>query len=99
MSQMGSFSFSLGQLVGALALTAAVLGVIVFAVLSFVRSSGARAIVAGTRVISVSPDGRFWWDGSKWQDINAIAPGDAPRSPDGNFWWDGQTWRPVPRMR
>jgi hypothetical protein len=44
----------------------------------------------------MSPDGRFWWDGSAWRDTFASVPPGAPRSADGAFWWDGNTWRATP---
>jgi len=31
----------------------------------------------------ISPDGRFWWDGSAWQPLF---------TPDGMFRWNGQAW-------
>jgi hypothetical protein len=34
----------------------------------------------------LSPDGRYWWDGTAWH----------VRSADGAHWWDGGSWRPVP---
>lgn len=34
----------------------------------------------------VSDDGRFWWDGNRWQSLY---------SADGRFRWNGQAWLPV----
>jgi hypothetical protein len=34
----------------------------------------------------ISPDGRWWWDGQKWQSLY---------SPDGSHRWDGSAWVPV----
>ncbi len=34
----------------------------------------------------ISPDGRWWWDGQKWQSLY---------SPDGSHRWDGKAWVPV----
>jgi len=46
--------------------------------------------------VTLSSDGRHWWDGQGWNDTALSAPPGAPRSPDGGHWWDGQAWRPVP---
>lgn len=48
-------------------------------------------------LVPLSPDGRFWWDGTAWVDSEVRAPQLAPRSQDGAWWWDGRQWRPVPR--
>ena len=51
----------------------------------------------------LSPDGKYWWDGSKWVplDVQSAPPpvvqsGSIQRqfSPDGRWWWDGQRWLP-----
>jgi hypothetical protein len=43
--------------------------------------------------VQMSPDGRWWWDGSHWQDAETTVPAAAQRSPDGRYWWDGARWR------
>jgi len=45
---------------------------------------------------TLSPDGRWWWDGQQWQDTRRSLPPSIERSPDGTQWWDGVAWRPVP---
>jgi hypothetical protein len=44
----------------------------------------------------LSPDGRYWWDGTTWHDRlqNPLPP--SVRSADGAHWWDGGSWRSVP---
>ena len=46
--------------------------------------------------VSLSPDKRYWWDGTSWQDTSARMPPGVPLSPDGAQWWDGISWRPRP---
>jgi len=46
--------------------------------------------------VSLSPDKRYWWDGTSWQDTSARMPPGVPLSPDGAQWWDGVSWRPRP---
>jgi hypothetical protein len=41
----------------------------------------------------LSPDGRYWWDGTAWRDADHVAPPLVTRSPDGLYWWDGAGWR------
>ncbi|HXA28328.1 MAG TPA: hypothetical protein VN193_06230 [Candidatus Angelobacter sp.] len=48
--------------------------------------------------IQMSPDARWWWDGSRWQDAETAVPPGSPRSPDGHYWWDGARWRPLPSV-
>ena len=92
-------AFSLGALIGDLVIAALVIGVIGVVVGVVVRSQRRPSIAGGTAIIPVSDDGRYWWDGSAWQDINLNAPAHAARSPDGAYWWDGKTWHPVPRRQ
>lgn len=42
----------------------------------------------------VSPDGRYWWDGTAWMDAACVAPAGAVCSPDGTSWWSGAEWLP-----
>jgi hypothetical protein len=44
----------------------------------------------------LSPDGRYWWDGTAWHDGLHNPPPPSVRSADGAHWWDGGSWRPVP---
>jgi hypothetical protein len=44
----------------------------------------------------LSPDGKFWWDGAKWQDATLSVPPGAQVSSDGAYWWDGKAWRAMP---
>ena len=44
----------------------------------------------------LSPDGRYWWDGTTWHDGLQNPPPPSVRSADGAHWWDGGAWRPVP---
>jgi hypothetical protein len=46
--------------------------------------------------IQMSGDGRYWWDGTAWQDVQSNVPPSAQRSDDGAWWWDGSTWHAVP---
>ena len=46
--------------------------------------------------LTLSGDGRHWWDGSRWHDTQSSAPPGAQRSPDGAYWYDGTSWRLVP---
>lgn len=38
------------------------------------------------KTMQLSPDGRFYWDGSRW--LSTL-------SPSGRWLWDGTQWRPV----
>jgi len=44
----------------------------------------------------LSPDGRYWWDGTAWHDCLRNPPPPSVRSADGAHWWDGGSWRTVP---
>jgi hypothetical protein len=51
--------------------------------------------------IQYSDDGRYWWDGSAWQSVDAqhagpaAGSGEAQYSDDGNYRWDGSEWQLV----
>jgi hypothetical protein len=57
----------------------------------FIRLAAPPALTGGPPPLS--PDRRYWWDGSAWQDASATPPPGAQRSPDGTMWWDGVEWR------
>jgi hypothetical protein len=66
------------------------------------RSRRQRHVAAPTPAIGtslqLSSDGRYWWDGHEWKDIQQWVPPDVQRSADGTLWWDGSRWRPVPPL-
>jgi len=78
--------------IGAGVLTIIVAAIVVTVVLRRRRPRPQPALAA----VSLSPDGRYWWDGMTWQDTAARMPPGAPLSPDGAHWWDGVSWRPRP---
>lgn len=45
--------------------------------------------------VVLSPDGRHWWDGTRWIDVADALPPNALPSPDGSQWWDGTSWKPI----
>jgi hypothetical protein len=59
-----------------------------------------RAAILGGRAPAwvTSPDRRWWWDGTYWFGVSAVAPPSALRSPDGNYWWTGDGWSPLPAL-
>jgi hypothetical protein len=61
-----------------------------------VFSPGHTPIAAPAGGPTLSPDGRYWWDGTAWRDTGFSVPPSAPRSEDGHYWWDGARWRSVP---
>lgn len=80
------------------------LGAVILAVVAVVirsrRRTAINAALPPVRALSfqLSPDGKFWWDGQAWKDLEHEVPPTAQRSADGTLWWDGRTWRPVPQQ-
>ncbi|HEX6351336.1 MAG TPA: hypothetical protein VF160_18325 [Candidatus Dormibacteraeota bacterium] len=56
----------------------------------------AAAAAAAAPSLTLSGDGRYWWDGAGWHDADTSVPPGAQRSPDGAYWYDGSRWRTVP---
>jgi hypothetical protein len=54
------------------------------------------AAAAAVLSMTLSGDGRHWWNGSTWHDTEGSAPPGAQRSPDGAYCYDGTSWRLVP---
>ncbi len=91
---------------------AALIAIALAAGLLLIRTRRARVAPAATAAVpapapgtqvapvtlpqQLSVDGKFWYDGERWVDVDVEAPAFAPRSPDGAFWWDGAAWHQVP---
>ena len=56
-----------------------------------------RPAPAAVVPLTLSGDGRYWWDGGAWHDAETSVPHGVQRSPDGAYWYDGTRWRLVPR--
>ena len=63
---------------------------------STIGQSYARTLGLAPDKVLMSPDGRYWWDGSTWHDAETSVPPHAQRSPDGYHWWDGTRWHHIP---
>ncbi len=48
-------------------------------------------------IAQLSPDGRYWWDGTSWHDGVVETPPQFVRSADGAHFWDGRQWRSLAR--
>ena len=93
----GSPAYDIGYVIGALLPIVVVVGIIVVVVGLVMRSRRSPHTSVAGQAIQMSDDGRYWWDGSSWQDATTTVPPHAQRSPDGAYWWDGKSWRPVRR--
>jgi hypothetical protein len=58
-----------------------------------VANPGSMPAVPAAPALRLSPDRRYWWDGTTWRDATLAIPPGAQRSPDGTMWWDGVEWR------
>ena len=89
--------FGFGWLLGDVFIGAVLLAVIGVVATLVVRSRRRPALAGAGPLASLtlSPDGKYWWDGLAWKDANLEVPPTAQRSGDGQFWWDGNAWRPV----
>ncbi len=85
----------LGIFTGAVLVVAVVAGMIAILVR---RRSSAPAQAAAPPPLTLSGDGRHWWDGGSWHDTETSVPPGVQRSPDGAYWYDGTRWRLVPRQ-
>ena len=107
---VSSAASSLGGIFGDVLIGIVVLGVIAIVGGLVARSRRRTPVVAGYGAmpmasvppmapagVQMSEDGRFWWDGQSWKDVEQEAPPSAQRSSDGSYWWDGGNWRPVPQ--
>jgi len=84
---------ALGLVTGAVLVIAVLVGVVA---VFMRRRSAAPAVAAAPIPLTLSGDGRYWWDGATWHDTETSAPPGAQRSPDGAYWYDGTGWRTVP---
>ena len=65
----------------------------------FVRleMAGGPAGESAPSSVSVSPDGRYWWDGGSWLDVaTAGLPPGAERSPEGHHYLFAGKWYELP---
>jgi hypothetical protein len=99
----GGFNSSevFGRLAGDILLVAFLLSFVVL-VIAVIRRATRRPAAPSTlnsTTVQLSPDGNYWWDGTRWKDSLREAPPWAQRSSDRTLWWDGRHWRPVPKAR
>jgi hypothetical protein len=85
---------ALGLFTGLVLAVALVVGLV--ALFTRRRQPSPGAAAAAGPPMTLSGDGRYWWDGSGWHDTETSAPPGAQRSPDGAYWYDGARWRLVP---
>ena len=73
-------------------------GLLVYAIVYSTQSDQVVEVRVGgpESRLQFSDDGRWWWDGHRWQDSEVVVPPGVRRSDDGAYWWDGTRWRPVP---
>ncbi|HEY8643662.1 MAG TPA: hypothetical protein VIO84_12945 [Candidatus Dormibacteraeota bacterium] len=95
---LGSFHpgvspLALGLFTGLVLVVALIIGLVALFTRRRAVHGGAAAAVP---TLTLSGDGRHWWDGSSWHDTESSAPPGAQRSPDGAYWYDGTSWRLVP---
>lgn len=55
-------------------------------------SEDAVAVDGSSQVVQISPDGNYWWDGTRWQLVSQSHPPTAVLSADGTSWYDGKDW-------
>jgi len=85
---------ALGLFTGLVLAVALVVGLV--ALFTRRRQPSSTPAAAAAPPLTLSGDGRYWWDGAGWHDTETSAPPGAQRSPDGAYWYDGARWRPMP---
>ena len=92
-SASGVNPLALGMFTGAVLVVAVLASVVA---LFLRRRTPGQAAAAAVPPLTLSGDGRYWWDGGGWHDTENSVPPGVQRSPDGAYWYDGSRWRLVP---